>query len=249
MMPVTAAITRPKRIMTTDTETPIVTLLRLQSWLSPAFPTGAFSYSHGLESAVEDGLVADAGDLTTWLTGMLRYGAGRTDAWLLIEAFDTAAERDSTRLVGVAELARALSGASELSMETRVQGTAFLKTVRAAWPMRTLDWAVDTLDAAEIPATLPIAAGIAGAAHGLALEALAPLYLNGLVAHLVSAGVRLIPLGQTDGQRVIAALEPIVTEAATRALRRDEASPAGATLMVDFCAMRHETQYSRLFRS
>ncbi len=233
------------RGMLTNTEA----LLRLQSWLSPAFPTGAFSYSHGLETAIADGLVTDADGLEAWLSGILRYGAGRSDAWLLTDTFEAVRERSSNRLMEAAELGMALSGAAELSLEARSQGMAFFATVRAVWPAPGLDWATDTLMRAELPATLPVATGIAGAAHGIPMDALVALYLNAFAANLVSAGVRLIPLGQTDGQRVTAALEPVVAEAATRSLEREEPEPANATVMVDICAMLHETQYTRLFRS
>ena len=224
-------------------------LLRLQSWLSPAFPTGAFSYSHGLETAIDEGLVSDLDGLRHWLEGALHHGVGRTDAWFVVEAAVATQDRDARRLVEVGELASALCGAAELRHETRVQGQAFLATLKAVWPHERLDWATAVLAEDGIPATLPIAAGLAGAAHGIALERFVPLYLGALVANLVSAGVRLVPLGQTDGQRAVAALEPTVAEVAAHALRRTEAQPGSAALIIDLCAMRHETQYTRLFRS
>ncbi len=225
--------------------TTVEALLRLQSWLSPAFPIGAFSYSHGLETAVDRGHVRDASDLRVWLEGVLRFGAGRTDAWFLVEARQAAVDGDDARLFDVAELASALPGAAELSLETRAQGAAFLGTVRAVWP----DPGLGKLEALRAPVTLPVAVGVTGGAHGLAPDPLVALYLNAFVANLVSAGVRLIPLGQTDGQRVVAALEPVVVEAANRALGREDTTPGSATPMIDICAMRHETQYTRLFRS
>ena len=225
--------------------TTVEVLLRLQSWLSPAFPIGAFSYSHGLETAIDEGHVADADHLRAWLEGVLRFGAGRTDAWCLIEAWHAAADGDTGRLREVAALAAALPGAAELSLETRAQGAAFLKTVEAVWPQARLA----ALGAADIPMTLPVAVGITGAVHGLPLDLSVPLYLNAFIANLVSAGVRLVPLGQTDGQRVVAGLEPVVAETAETALRRDQSDPGSAAPMVDICAMRHETQYTRLFRS
>ncbi|MCB9946875.1 MAG: urease accessory protein UreF [Rhodospirillaceae bacterium] len=224
-------------------------LLRLQSWLSPAFPTGAFSYSHGLEAAVDDGLVGNADGLTLWLAGVLRFGTGRTDAWILVETGEAMGSRDDDRLADVAALAAALCGAAELSLESRAQGAAFLGTVRAVWPHDRLAMATEGLARAQVPVTLPVAVGMAATVHGLPMELVVPLYLNALAANMVSAGVRLVPLGQTDGQRVVAALEPVVAEVAARALRRTDAEPGSAALSVDLCAMRHETQYTRLFRS
>ena len=225
--------------------TTVEALLRLQSWLSPAFPIGAFSYSHGLETAIDDGHVADAEHLRAWLEGVLRFGAGRSDAWCLIEAWHATVQGNAVGLRDVAELAAALPGSAELSLETRAQGAAFLKTVDAVWPHARLAG----LGAAEIPMTLPVSVGITGAVHDLPLDLLVPLYLNAFIANLVSAGVRLVPLGQTDGQRVVAALERVVAETAEQALRREQSDPGSATPMVDICAMRHETQYTRLFRS
>ena len=231
--------------MGTAMPTTVEALLRLQSWLSPAFPIGGFSYSHGLETAIDDGQVGDAEHLRTWLEGVLRFGAGRTDAWCLIEAWHAVADGNVGRLREVAALAAALPGAAELSLETGAQGAAFLKTVQAVWPQARLA----ALGAADVPMTLPVAVGITGAGHGLPLDLLAPLYLNAFIANMVSAGVRLVPLGQTDGQRVVAALEPVVAETAQEALRREQSDPGSAAPMVDICAMRHETQYTRLFRS
>ena len=228
------------------------TLLRLQSWLSPAFPTGAFSYSHGLETAVEDGLVTDRSGLTAWLDGVLRFGVGRTDGWFLTRAQAAMSADDTGRLAEVAAYAAALSGAAELAQETRLQGAAFLATLRAAWPDERLDAAAAALAARQVPTTLPVAAGIAAAVHDVPVALMLPLYLNAFVANLVSAGVRLIPLGQTDGQRTVAALEPVVAAVAAvaaEALESPDERPGSAALMVDLAAMRHETQYTRLFRS
>ena len=224
-------------------------LLRLQSWLSPAFPTGAFSYSHGLETAVAEAAVADRDGLVRWLDGVLRFGVGRTDAWVLLETQAAAADGDDRRLIEGAELAAALSGAAELARETQLQGAAFLRTLRAAWPHDRLDAAAHLLAAHAVPVTLPVAAGLAAAAFAVPAAQMLPLYLNALIANLVSAGVRLIPLGQTDGQRAIAALEPAVVEIAAAALSEPEDRPGAAAILVDLAAMRHETQYTRLFRS
>ena len=231
--------------MGTAMPTPVEALLRLQSWLSPAFPIGAFSYSHGLETAIEDGRVTGADDLRRWLDGVLRFGTGRADAWLLVESWHAVAERRDHRLAEVEELAAALPGAAELSLETRAQGAAFLSTVQRVWPH---PW-FGMLDDRETSPTLPVSVGMAGAAHELPVDLLVPLYLNAFVANVTSAGVRLIPLGQTDGQRVIAALETTVSEVAAAALPRQDPDPSSSALMVDICAMRHETQYTRLFRS
>ena len=216
-------------------------LYRLLTWCSPAFPTGGFSYSHGLETAVAEGLAMDAAGLREWVAGALEFGAGRVDgAWLA--AAHGAAARDWERLRAVADAAAAQRASGELALESAAQGEAFLRTVRAAWPH---PW-LDRLDPARAPHS--VAVGLTAAAHGVGLRAALLGWLHGFAANLVSAGVRLIPLGQTDGQRVLAALEPVVRRVLAAARAGGDA-PGAATPAADWCAMAHETQWTRLFRS
>ena len=223
----------------TTTSTDRRALQRLLAWFSPAFPVGAFSYSHGLEHAVEAGLVGDRDSLVDWLRALLRHGGAWSDAVLLAHAWRAAGEPD--RLAVVDELARALLPTAELALESLAQGEAFLRTTRAVWPEPALPLA------GEVP--YPVAVGVAAAAHRLPLAPVLTGCLHGFAANLVSAGVRLIPLGQSDGQRALAALEPEIAAAAAAAGTTDLDELGTATLMVDWCSMRHETQYTRLFRS
>ncbi len=214
-------------------------LQKLLQWFSPAYPVGGFSFSHGLEWAVDCGLVRDRDGLVEWLADVLRQGAGWADAVLLVHAHGSA--DDPEALAGIAELAAALPATSELHLETVLQGDAFARVTEAVWPAPPLGLDADP--------PLPIAAGVAAARHGLPLAAVLPAYLQALCANLVSAGVRLVPLGQSDGQRALAALAPVVREVATRApgVALDDLGTASVT--VDWCSMRHERQYTRLFRS
>ncbi|HMR33582.1 MAG TPA: urease accessory protein UreF [Geminicoccaceae bacterium] len=214
-------------------------LQKLLQWFSPAYPVGGFSFSHGLEWAVDCGLVRDRDGLIGWLADVLRQGAGWADAVLLVHAHGSA--DDPGALAGIAELAGALPATSELHLETVMQGDAFARVTEAVWPALPLGLDADP--------PLPIAVGVAAARHGLPLAAVLPAYLHALCANLVSAGVRLVPLGQSDGQRALAALAPVVREVATRApgVALDDLGTASVT--VDWCSMRHERQYTRLFRS
>ena len=217
-------------------------LYRLLTWCSPAFPTGGFSYSHGLETAVAEGLATDAAGLREWVSGALEFGAGRVDGAWLAAAHAAAEARDWERLRAVADAAAAQRASGELALESAAQGEAFLRTARAAWPH---PW-LDRLDAARAPHS--VAVGLTAAAHGVGLRAALLAWLHGFAANLVSAGVRLIPLGQTDGQRVLAALEPVVRRVLAAARAGGDA-PGAATPAADWCAMAHETQWTRLFRS
>ena len=225
-------------------------LLRVLSWMSPSFPTGAFSYSHGLETAVEDGTVRDVASLGAYVGSVLAHGAGHTDAALLALAWRAMSREVLDGLVEIATVAAALRTSPELALESLSQGRAFLSTVRAAWPNARLDAAAAALAAHELDIAHPIAVAIAGAAWAIGLEILLPAHLHAMAANLVSAGVRLVPLGQTDGQRAIAALEHPVRLAALRAAGvADLDAVWSAAPAIDLLSIRHETQYTRLFRS
>ena len=221
-------------------------LYRLMAWLSPAYPIGAFSYSSGIEWAVEAGDIADAATLQEWLAVMVADGGGFCDAVFLAHAYRAAADGDDAALRAVAALAAAFAPSRERHLETTAQGRAFLDVTRAAWPTPALDRLEAAWDGAV---ALPVAVGVAGAGHGIALTGLLDGYLQAFAANLVSAGVRLIPLGQTGGQRVLAALESVVRATAARALAAALEDVGSASFRADLASMRHETQYTRLFRS
>jgi urease accessory protein len=217
-------------------------LYRLMAWLSPAYPVGAFSYSHGLEYAVEAGHVRDAATTRAWLEDVIGLGAGRNDAIFCACAHRAAGAGDGEALAEIAEFAAAFSATAELALETRAQGTAFLKATRAAWP-------TPALDLLPGDCVYPVAVGVAAAGHGVGLDATLVGYIQAFAANLVSAAVRLVPLGQTDGQRVTAALESAIVATTSEAGSLGLEDAGSATLMTDYCSMMHETQYARLFRS
>lgn len=223
-------------------------LRKLLAWLSPAFPVGGYSYSHGLEWAIEDGSVSDAATLAAWLTDVLRHGAGHNDAILFLQAWHAADAGDTGRLRAIAELGAAFQPSRERHLESTAQGRAFLAAVQAAY-------ASDRLAglAAGIPADAalpyPVAVALCTVAHDIpAAPALAAM-LNSFVANVVSAGVRAIPIGQTDGLRVVAALGAVIDDVTAAASAASLDDLGGAALRADIASMRHETQYTRLFRS
>ena len=218
-------------------------LLPLGTWLSPAYPVGAFSYSHGLEWTVETGRVTDVAGLADYVATVLEAGAGWADLVLLAAAWRAATTGDDDAFEQVRELAEALRGTSETALETSQQGASFVLATRAAWPGTPLDRLADgkTL-------TYPVAFG-AAAAGQVPLDAALLGFAQAVAANLVSAGVRLIPLGQTDGQRTLARLAPIITRIAKQALTTSLDDVGTAAPAIDLSSMRHETQYTRLFRS
>ena len=214
-------------------------LLRLLAWLSPAFPTGAFACSHGLEWAVEAGDVTDRASAADWIGAVLRHGALRADAILLRHAHRAAGDGDAGALAELAELAAAACPSRERRQETLSQGTAFAAAA--------LVWGAHA--ASVGPVALPVAVGAVGAAHGVAQDALCAGFLQAGVGTLVSAAVRLVPLGQTDGLRIAAGLEASVLAVAAGTAGAGLDELGGLCLRGDLAAMRHETQHTRLFRT
>jgi urease accessory protein len=217
-------------------------LYRLLSWLSPSYPVGAFSYSHGLEYAVEAGCVTDAETATGWVKTVLLQGTGRVDGILFREAYGAAAVTDWAQLADIVTLGNAFQATAEFALESGAQGNAFIKATRAAWPAAHLDHIEDG-------AVYPVAVAVACAAHDIPLETGLHGYFHAFAANLVSAAVRLVPLGQTDGQRSIAALAGAVAQAERQAFEIPLDDIGSSAPLLDLSSMRHETQYTRLFRS
>jgi urease accessory protein len=219
---------------------------QLLVWLSPAFPVGAFAYSHGLEKAVEKGLVNDRATLAAWFEDLISLGSLRNDLILLAAAWRAATLQNAAELSEVAELAAALQPSAERRLETITQGGSFLLQIDAAWPCA----AVALLRAAHTgDVVYPVAVGVAAAGHTLALAPTLLGYGMGFVGNLLSASIRLSVIGQTDGQRLTAALLPQLQDAATRAADSTLDDIGSATFAADLASMQHETQYTRLFRS
>jgi urease accessory protein len=222
-------------------------LYRLLCWFSPMFPIGAFSYSHGLETAVASGQVHDGDSLQGWIAAVLAHGVGRIGADILRDAHRAAFAADIEALDAANRRGLAFRATAELALESTAQGAAFLATCRTARPDPRLDHWAAGLGGGPVcyPAAVGAVTGCAGIPLGVALIA----YLQAMAANLVSVGLRLGIMGQTNGQRILAALEPIVGSAVASALTRGPAAFGGATFAVDLASMAHETQYTRLFRS
>ena len=221
-------------------------LYRLLTWLSPSFPVGAFSYSSGIEWAVEAGDITDAASLRGWLASLLADGPGFCDGVLLAHAHRAASSGDAAGLRGIAELAFAFAPSRERQLETSAQGRAFIDIARAAWNCDGLDRMISGCGGAIV---YPVAVGLAGAAHAIPLPPVMHAFLHALTSNWISSGARLVPLGQTDSQRALALLEPVVAATGKRALDASLDDLGSATFRADLASMRHETQYTRLFRS
>ncbi|MBB4952693.1 urease accessory protein [Agrobacterium vitis] len=219
-------------------------LLRLIAWLSPAFPVGGFAYSSGLEKAVDDGLVRHQADLAAWLTALLQHGTLWNDAVLLAEAWRSFKQRPA--LESVAELAAALAGSKERSLETMALGCGFRDAARA-WPTPSL--AGTPLDWLQGAVAYPVVVGAVAASHGVGCEAVLAAYLHAGVSQQVSAGIRLGLIGQSHGVALLVRLEETIAAVAARAVDSTLDDLGSATIAADIVSARHEIQTTRLFRS
>ena len=209
-------------------------LLTIAQWLSPAFPVGAYSHSHGLEAAVQSGSVHDATTLGDWVETVIRHGSGKSDALFLSAAYRAGTP---ARLWEVDAIARAFAPSKERLVEAVQQGTAFSKAVAAAWD----------LDASDL--TYPVAVGGAARAQDLPQDSVAQFYLHAFLSNLVGAGMRMSVLGQTAGQTLIRDLSPLCISIAEDTKHGNLDDLSGTAFLADIASMKHETQYSRIFRT
>lgn len=214
-------------------------LQRLLTWLSPAFPVGSFAWSQGLETAISVGRVKIAADLKDWIGGSLAHGALWTDAIFLAHAH--MGHADALRLRNLADLNFALIAATERHAETALTGEAFAIAARA--------WPSDVFSRLPVPCPYPVAVGAIAAAQGIGLSETLIGYLTAAVHTQISVAVRLVPLGQTAGLQVMAALEKEVAALAGGAAIANLDDIGGIAYASDIAQMRHETIGIRVFRS
>ena len=217
-------------------------LFRLMSWLSPTYPVGAYSFSHGLEYAVDADLVTDRESVRDWIATIMTTGNGFADLVFVAAAWDS----EAAELAELNEYVLAFQGTAELRLESTAQGRAFFLVTADAWHCAAID-ALKVIAVDEI--TYAVAVGAVAKSHNIGKTDIITAYAHAFAANLVSAAVRLVPLGQTDGQRITAELIPICVAAAERAAATAADEVATSTPMVDIASMKHEHQYTRLFRS
>ncbi|MBB3995639.1 urease accessory protein [Sulfitobacter undariae] len=215
-------------------------IVNLAQWLSPAFPVGGFAYSHGLETAIQGGTISRVGDLQDWLCDVLEYGSGRNDSILLRAAY---ACTSPAQIEEVNQTAIAVSASRERVFETQQQGTAFAQTVASIWGGGEMQ------DANSAALCYPVAVGYAATRAQFDVDLTATMYLHAFASNLVSAAVRAVPLGQTEGQRVLAALIPVCEQIVQRTVGTTLDDLSSTAFLSDIAAMQHETLQPRIFRS
>ncbi|SEV93448.1 urease accessory protein [Aliiroseovarius sediminilitoris] len=209
-------------------------LLTLTQWLSPAFPVGTFAYSHGLEAAVDQGWIRDAAGLEGWLKDVAEYGGGSSDALFLNAAYNA---ENHEALYHIDATARAFAPSKERLLETEAQGRAFCDVTAALW--------------GDMPMllTYPVALGFAAAREELPAAQTTQLYMQALLSNLIAAGQRLLPVGQTEGQAILKRLTPLCVRVAKAHAHGDLNHLSSTAFLTDVASMKHETQYSRIFRT
>lgn len=215
-------------------------------WLSPAFPTGAFAFSHGLERLADAGIVRDRATLEDWLSDLIVIGSLRNDLILLAASWRAASARDESALDAAAELAAALCPTGERRLETLTTGASFASAVLSAWPSPLLEQ-VASRQASRL--AYPVAVGAAAGERGLNLGTTLQAYAIAFASNIVSAAIRLGLIGQFDGQRVLASQLAGFRSAAAAAIQAELDDLGGAMFLSDIASIEHETQYTRLFRS
>ena len=205
-------------------------MMTLQTWFSPAFPTGAYSYSHGMESAIQDNLVKDARSLKSWIGSLLSHGSGRNDGLFLKAAYEGVDDANG--------LCLALCGSKERLSETMELGQAFSRVVRASYNVKLPD-----------RTAYPVAIGMTAQQIGLDLTLTLQSYLQAFASNLISVGVRTIPIGQQSGQDCLIGLYPVV-ENITKKIKSESLNALGtATFVSDMMAMKHEKSVPRIYRT
>lgn len=222
--------TGARTAMPTDT----AHILTLAQWFSPAYPVGAFSYSHGLEQAVQAGCVTDGASLGAWIGDVLAHGAGRSDAVFLAAAYAAETLAD---LAEIDATCRAFAATKERLLETDQQGAAFAKVT------------TEVCDGALPALCYPVAVGRTARLRALPQGLTATMFLHAFASNLTAAGQRLLPFGQTAAQALIASLHPLCERIALDTAHGDLQRLTATAFLPEIAAMRHETQYSRIFRT
>ena len=206
-------------------------LITVMQWLSPAFPIGGFAYSHGLEWAINKGHVGNREQLQKWISDLLEYGSLKNDAILIKLVLQGSDPKE------INELAMALCPASERLSETQLQGGAFCKIMREVWSLE-----IDDL-------TLPIALALAAKNESIDQNLVVPAYLHSFCSNLISVAIRLVPIGQTDGQKTLRELSPLILDSVRSVAEVDIDDLGSKCFLSDVSAMQHEYLQSRVFKT
>lgn len=218
-------------------------VLNLLQLVSPALPVGAYTYSEGLETLVEWGTISNNHTLKHWLEQELSYGAIRTEAAVMLRAYRATVLSDKKALIYWNNWLSAARETSELRASSWQMGQSLMRLLLAIKPVETQSiWL-------EGECNYAISLGIAAALEQIAPKPLILGYLHSWATNLITAGVKLIPLGQTAGQILLHELHANISDAATEIINLQDDELSSCSWGLSLASMAHETQYTRLFRS
>lgn len=251
------AITTTATITTTDMttaeagDTPgrsAASLLQILWLASPALPVGGFSYSEGLEAAVDAGLVHDETSAATWLTDQLHLSLARSDLAVVAQAIPAWRRHDLARVRELNDWVLQTRESQEFRLQTEQMGRSLLEWARQLGELGAGEF--EQLQAADLnPPTYPVACACAAAGAQASVRDSLVGYAFGWAENMVQAAIKSVPLGQSSGQRMLARLAQQIPDAADHALTLSDDTRQAFSPMLAILSARHETQYSRLFRS
>ena len=220
-------------------------LIQLMWLASPALPIGGFSYSEGLEAAIDKGFVHDEDSACIWLLDQLHHSQARGDMAVIAQMVLAWQDNDHARLTELSQWVHATRETAELRLQTEQMGRSMLEWMMNLNLVKT-EW-IDLCN--SLVPTYPLAFALALSLTDAPLEQCLQTYAFGWAENMVQAALKSVPLGQNSGQRILLALSQNISQAVARALVSTDESRQVFSPMLAILSAQHETQYSRLFRS
>ena len=214
-------------------------ILKLLTWNNQSFPIGSYCFSSGLEFAVESKLIQSGKDLQYWLNDLLKYGSLYSDALILLEAWKLASKKENNKINDLNNFAVSLNQSNEKYIENYEQGKSFIKITEDAWNHKYISKKL----------VYPIAYAVAAVQENINMEDVLICYLHSSLCNLLAAGIKLIPLGQTEGQKIQIALNTYIEEEYKNILKKNFNDIGNCGWVNDIISMKHENQFTRTFRT
>ena len=221
-------------------------LYHLLSWFSPNYPVGSYAYSHGLEYAVETGIVDNIYHLENWIKDLLFYGTGANDAIFINQTYESILSNNYKLFVDIAIMSKSCIPTQEIALESEQQGISFYKVTSATLSSKKFEKLINSIMSYI---TYPIVVGCAGALINIKKIHLINSYLHAFISNILSAALRIMPVGQTDIQCLLFKFKKDIQTISINTLSKSIEDIGSSTFMIDWASANHEGQYSRLFRS